>query len=73
MERITFSDKILGGKATIKGTRISVDHILEMLSSGMNIEEILSEYKHLKREDVFAALEYASKVLKHEEVLLKRK
>ena len=72
MERITFNDKILGGKAIIKGTRISVDFILELLSSGVSIDEILNEYKHLTKEDILAALVYASKVLKHEEILTER-
>ena len=70
MERITFNNKILAGKAIIKGTRISVEHILELLSSGMTVDDILKEYKHLKREDVLAALVFASRILKRQEVLL---
>lgn len=57
MSRITFNPNILGGKPIIKGTRISVDFILELLSSGMSVDEILKEYKHLKREDVLEALD----------------
>lgn len=60
--------EILHGKPTIKGTRISVEFILELLSSGMSIEDILKEYPHLKRKDILAALDYATKVLRHEEV-----
>ena len=69
MSRITFNPNILGGKPIIKGTRISVDFILELLSSGMNFEEILKEYKHLKREDILDALDYASKAIRREEVI----
>ena len=69
MSRITFNPNILGGKPVIKGTRISVDFILELLSSGMNIEDILKEYKHLKKEDIFDALDYASKVIKREDII----
>ncbi len=70
MGRIVFNNKIFAGKAIINGTRISVNQILEMLSSGMSIEDILREYNHLKKEDIIAALDYASKVLKHEEILV---
>lgn len=59
---------ILNGKPVINGTRISVEFILELLSSGMSIEEILKEYPHLKRKGIFAALEYATKAIRHEEV-----
>ena len=67
--RITFNPNILAGKPIIKGTRISVEFILEMLSSGMSISEIIKEYPHLEREDVLAAIEYAAKTIKHEELI----
>ena len=67
-ERIIIDEKILAGKPIIKGTRISVEFILELLSSGMSMEEILQEYPHLKKEDILAALTYATKVLKKEEI-----
>lgn len=57
-ERIIIDEKILAGKPIIKGTRISVEFILELLSSGMSVQEILKEYPHLKREDVLAASAY---------------
>ena len=69
MSRIIFNQNILGGKPIIKGTRISVDFILELLSSGMAIEEILKEYKHLKKQDILEALDYASKAIKREEII----
>lgn len=69
MSRITFNPNILGGKPIIRGTRISVEFILELMSSGMSIDQILKEYKHLKREDILDALDYASKVIKREEVI----
>jgi uncharacterized protein (DUF433 family) len=67
-ERIIIDEKILAGKPIIKGTRISVEFVLELLSSGMEIEEILKEYPHLTKEDILAALEYATNILRHEEV-----
>jgi uncharacterized protein (DUF433 family) len=72
MNRITFNLKILGGKPIIKGTRISVDFILELLASGMKENEILKEYPRLTRADIRAALEYAAQNIKREEVVLLR-
>ncbi len=68
MERIVVNKEVLAGKPIIDGTRISVEFILEMLSSGMSIEKILEEYPHLKREDILSALAYAARILKKEEV-----
>jgi uncharacterized protein (DUF433 family) len=73
MDRIIIDSEILAGKPIVKGTRMSVEFILEMLSSGMGVEEILEEYSHLKKEDILAAVAYAVKVLKHEEVHLTSK
>ncbi len=67
-DRIIIDPGVLSGKPIIKGTRISVEFILELLSSGMKAEEIIKEYPHLKKEDILAALEYAMSVLRHEEV-----
>ncbi|HIG93890.1 TPA: DUF433 domain-containing protein [Candidatus Woesearchaeota archaeon] len=67
-ERIVINPKILAGKPIIKGTRISVEFVLELLSSGMSTHNICKEYPHLTKEDILAALEYATQVLRHEEV-----
>ncbi|MBI4146214.1 DUF433 domain-containing protein [Candidatus Woesearchaeota archaeon] len=67
-DRIIIDKKILAGKPIIRGTRISVEFILELLASGMTIAEILKNYPELKREDVLAALAYASRVLRNEEL-----
>ena len=55
-ERKILDKEILNGKPIIKGTRISVEFILELLSSGMRTEDILKEYPHLKKEDILAAI-----------------
>jgi uncharacterized protein (DUF433 family) len=60
---------VLRGKPVIKGTRIPVYLIVELMASGMSEAEILKEYPDLSREDVRAALQYASKVLRQEEVI----
>ena len=60
---ITQDSDILGGKPIIKGTRMSVESILELLASGMEIDEILKDYPILKKEHILAAIEYASKLV----------
>jgi uncharacterized protein (DUF433 family) len=69
MERVVLDREILGGKPVIKGTRIAVEHIMEHLSAGMEIKEILENYPRLTREDVLAAIQYATASVKNEEVL----
>lgn len=69
LERIEINPKILAGKPIIKGTRISVEFILELLSSGMSSDDIVREYPHLSKEDVLAAINYAANVVKHEEII----
>lgn len=68
--RIVIRPDILGGKPVIRGTRISVEFLLSLLASGVSIEEILADYRHLTHEDILAALHYAENLVKHEEVLL---
>lgn len=68
MRRIIINQEILAGKPVIEGTRISVEFILEMLSSGMSIEDIIREYPHLKKVDILASIDYAVSILKNEEV-----
>ncbi|HEV8359087.1 MAG TPA: DUF433 domain-containing protein [Candidatus Thermoplasmatota archaeon] len=62
-DRITMNPGILGGKPIIRGTRISVQLILDQVAAGMTFDEILAEYPSLTREDVEAAIRYASAVL----------
>ena len=69
LSRIVSNPEILGGKPIVKGTRISVEFVLELLASGMNIEDILKEYTHLKREDILAVLEFAARTIGREEIL----
>ena len=62
-QRITVNPDICNGKPTIGGTRITVQTVLEFLAAGDGIEDVLEEYPSLKREDVQACLDYASKVM----------
>lgn len=65
MERITANKEILGGKPVIKGTRISVEFVLELLASGVTEDQILQDYSHLTKDDIHACLQYAAKALKN--------
>jgi uncharacterized protein (DUF433 family) len=67
-EWITSNPDILGGKPCIKGTRISVEFILELLASGAKPEDILKSYPHISIEGLMAALEYAARSMKNEVV-----
>ena len=68
-ERITVNPKILGGKPCIRGTRIPVTMILELLEDGLSFDEIIRNYyPQLQREDIQACLEYAKVVVDGEEV-----
>ena len=67
-DRIEFNPKILAGKAIIKGTRISVEFLLELLANGWSHETILENYPQLSQEDILAALDYARLLVKEEHV-----
>ena len=62
-ERITVSPDICNGKPVIRGTRITAQSVLEFLAAGDSVEDVLEEYPTLKREDVHACLDYASKLM----------
>ena len=61
---------MLVGKPVIKGTRIAVEFVVDLLGGGWTKEDILREYDHLTPEDIQACLAYASEVLKSERVYL---
>ncbi|GJD15614.1 hypothetical protein RIVM261_005700 [Rivularia sp. IAM M-261] len=63
LERIVLNPKILAGKPIIKGTRLSVEYILNLLAHGASITEILEEYEGLAPEDIQACILFASKSL----------
>ena len=69
-EHIVVDPKVLVGKPTIKGTRIAVEFVVDLLARGWTVEEILKEYDHLTREDIRACLAYASELLRTERIYL---
>jgi uncharacterized protein (DUF433 family) len=62
LERITIDPGICHGKPCIRGLRYPVEFILELLSGGATIDDILGDYEDLEREDVLAALAFAAKL-----------
>ena len=66
LDRIVVDPNILVGKPVIKGTRIPVYLIIELIAGGMTIKDVLKEHPELKEEDVKAALIYASKLLERD-------
>ncbi len=62
LERITINPEICHGKPCIRNLRYPVEMILELLSSGMEIKDILKDYEDLEKEDIFAVLKYASQL-----------
>jgi uncharacterized protein (DUF433 family) len=69
-EHILVDPKVLVGKPIIKGTRIAVEFVVDLLARGWTVEEILKEYDHLTREDIRACLAYASELLRTERIYL---
>lgn len=60
---IIIDPNICNGKSIIAGTRISVQTVMEFLSAGDSIEEILEEYPSLSRDDIYACLQFATKLM----------
>jgi uncharacterized protein (DUF433 family) len=59
-ERITFDPQIMGGRACIRGMRITVSLVFKLVANGMSTEEILEAYPYLEAEDIQACLWYAA-------------
>ncbi|MFZ0590302.1 MAG: DUF433 domain-containing protein [Bryobacteraceae bacterium] len=65
LNRITIDDAQCGGRPCIRGMRIRVTDVLDLLSAGASIEEILEDYPYLEREDILASIEYAARQTDH--------
>jgi uncharacterized protein (DUF433 family) len=63
LNRVSTNPKVMGGKPVIKGTRLSVEYILNLLAHGATIAEILEEYEGLDEADIKACLLFASRSL----------
>ena len=65
-DRIVSDPDVLVGKPTIRGTRISVELLLERLSDGWSVEDLLVAYPQIEREDVLAALAFVAEIYREE-------
>jgi uncharacterized protein (DUF433 family) len=67
-DQIVTNPAVLGGKPCIRGTRISVEHVLELMASGATRDDVLRAYPQLTAEGLSAALEYAARAMRNEVV-----
>ena len=65
LDRITINPKVMVGKAVIRGTRLTVEFILNLLAHGATMDEIIKEYQGLKVEDIRACILFATKSLEN--------
>lgn len=65
-EHIEQNPKVMMGKPVIKGTRLTVEHLLERLGDGWSEDELLNSYPQLERDHILAAFRYAADVLAHD-------
>lgn len=70
LQRITVNPEICHGKPCVRGLRYPVPMLLELLSSGMTVEEVLADYEDLEREDLLAALAYGARLSDAKRVVL---
>ena len=70
LDRITQQPEMMGGKACIRGMRITVGVIVGQIGAGHSIEEILADYPYLEREDIMQALRYAAWRSEEQEIIL---
>lgn len=70
LDRITQSPGIVGGKACIRGMRVTVGMVVGQIGAGHSVEDVLSAYPYLEREDILQALRYAAWLAEEREVAL---
>ena len=70
LDRITQQPGMMGGKACIRGMRVTVGMVLGQIGAGRTVDEILSDYPYLEREDIMQALRYAAWRAEEREIML---
>ena len=65
LKRITIDNAQSGGRPCVRGMRIRVSDVLELLSAGATFDEVLADYPYLEREDILAAIQYAARQTDH--------
>lgn len=68
LERITANPEIYGGKPIIRGHRMAVEHVLQLMGAGSSVDELLHHYPWMQREDIQACLLYAARIVGRERV-----
>ncbi len=69
-DRITQAPDVMGGRACIRGMRVTVGMIVGQIGAGRSVDDLLEDYPYLEREDIFAALRYAAWLAQEREVVL---
>jgi uncharacterized protein (DUF433 family) len=69
LKRVTFDPAVLGGRPAIRGLRISVSDVLDLLAAGVSREEILADFPYLEEDDISAVLEYAARAVDHRVIM----
>ena len=70
LDRITRYPSVMGGKACIRGMRVTVGMVVGQIGAGRSVEQVLDDYPYLEREDVMQALRYAARLSQEREVVL---
>lgn len=70
LDRITQQPEVMGGKACIRGMRVTVGMIIGQIGAGQGVDDILADYPYLEREDIMQALRYAAWRAEEREVML---
>ncbi|GHU70136.1 hypothetical protein FACS189450_04090 [Spirochaetia bacterium] len=70
LERITQNPAVMGGKPCIRGMRVTVGMIVGQIGAGVTVEELLTDYPYLERDDIMQALQYAAALAQWREVVL---
>lgn len=70
LDRITQQPEVMGGKACIRGMRVTVSMVVGQIGAGHSVEDVLADYPYLEREDVMQALRYAAWRAEEREVTL---
>jgi uncharacterized protein (DUF433 family) len=70
LNRITQNPAVMGGKACIRGMRVTVSMVVGQIGAGHSVDEVLASYPYLEREDIMQALRYAAWLAEEREVVL---
>ncbi len=70
LDRITQQPGVMGGKACIRGQRVTVGNVVSQLGAGRSVDQILADYPYLEREDIMQAIQYAAWRAEEREVVL---